>query len=256
MTRFCFVLTTFILLISCRPDSKSSVNKASAALDVKSLQAPVPYSGNWLSEDYLNKINQHQSPRKAQEGSEDCYIHIPGITLVPTFMAYNFHETGPDLVTIKDNEQYQLWEKQADSLIKKVYTIEVLSLDKIKLGDKVFVKIHSDSQNKEPRILEEILFKGKYTTKEGSPVEFKNNGEISGLENYKYYSPVLDYFDAGLQIDQVGLGMTKEKLDYFGFKFSNDGLTLYKIKCVTYDDAEKRCVEVDFGEKVYILKRK
>ena len=107
----------------------------------------------------------------------------------------------------------------------------------------------------EPLILEEILFKGNYQTKKGQPVEFKKNGEVTGLGKYKYYVPMMDYFDAGRQIDQVGLGETRDKLDYFGFKFRKNGLDLFALKCKTFDEGEKRCVDVDFGNKIYDLEK-
>lgn len=255
MIRLLFIFLIITTALSCGSDHKSSVNTASTQLDIKKVEAPVPFAGSWISETYLEDIQKHKSPRKAQEGSEEVFIQIPATTLKSTNLIYNFHETGYELVTLKENDQYQLWEKQNDSLVKPMYKVEILSPDKIKLGEKTYTKINPVTENKETRILEEILFKGNYTTKKGQKVEFKNNGEVTGLDQYKYYVPLIDYFDAGLQIDQVGLGETREKLEYFGFKFKADGLDLYKIKCLTYEESEKRCVDVDFGEKVYQLKK-
>jgi hypothetical protein len=242
-------------LIACKSDPKTTVQSASATVDFKSLEAPVPYAGNWLSEDYLHQIQKHSSPRKAQEGSEDCYIHIPGKTLMPTSMAFNFHESGPELVVVSKDSAFQLWEKQADSLTRMAYALEIISADKIKLGPKTFIRIQPDAAPSEPRILEEILFKGNYELKNSQNVTFTPSGEVSGLGKYNYYKPVLDYFDEGLQVDQVGLGITRDQMEYFGFKFTGDNLDLFELKCKTYDDTGKRCVEVDFGKKVYSLQR-
>lgn len=255
MIRNPIFLLLIISLFACGSDTKSGVTTPPKTPDAKPLQTAVPFAGNWVSEDYLNDINKHKSPRKAQETSEECFIQIPSHTLQPTNMAYNFHEAGPDLVVTRQNDSYQLWEQQNGNLVKAIYTVEVVSEDKIKLGDKTFVRIRSSVEKSGKGILENVLFEGKYVTNTGQTVVFKNNGEIMGLEKYKYFVPVLDYFDAGLQVDQVGLGETRGNMDYFGFKYKGDMLELYKLKCKTYDDTGNRCVDVGFGERLYQLKK-
>lgn len=255
MNKNLLFLATIALLIACGTDTRPAQQSAAPEVSFKTLNAPVPFAGNWISADYLQHLTQHQSPRKAQEGSEDCYIQIPGSTLQPATMVINFHEGLSDLVTVKQNDSYQLWEKQNDTLSRALYILEPVSNDTLKIGGKSFVKIKPVLKGQEPLILEEILFKGVYTSANGQRVEFKNNGEVSGLAKYKYYLPVIDYFDAGLQIDQVGLGETRDVLEYYGFKFKKNKLELYKIKCVTYDETDKRCVEVAFGQKAYELEK-
>lgn len=254
MIRLLFFLF-FILALSCGSDPKSVGNYHSSREILSKQEEPIPFSGSWISESYLEHIQRHKSPRKAQVGSEEVFIQIPPITLKPTNLIYNFHETGYELVTLNENGKYHLWEKQNDSLVQPMYRIEILSHDKIRIGEKTYIKINPVTDTKATRILEEILFKGIYTSRKGQKVEFKNNGEITGLEPYKHYVPLIDYFDAGLQIDQIGLGESPDKLEYFGFKFKEDELDLYKIKCLAYEESEKRCVDVDFGEKIFQLKK-
>lgn len=251
-----FMLTiTLAAFISCRNEQKPTPETGStpAKLNFKEIKAPIPFSGSYINESYLTSIRDYKSPRKAQEGVEECYIRIPNTTLVPTSMVINFHETLTDLIPLNNNGTYELWEKQNDSLLKAKYTLVLLSEDKIKIGNNTFVRFNPDIAENQPRILEEILFKGSYELKKGGKVEFKNNGEVTGLGKYKYYAPLLDYFDAGLDIDQVGLGETRDKLTNYGFKFRKNGLDLFDLKCKTFDDKEKRCVEVDFGKKVFDL---
>jgi hypothetical protein len=255
MIRIVSLFLVIASLSACGSDSKPAQQSAAPEISFKTLNTPVPFAGNWISADYLHHLTQHQSPRKAQEGSEDCYIELPGSSLLPTTMVINFHEGLSDLVTIKNGDMYQLWEKQNDTLSRALYTLEPVSGDTLKIGGKPFIKIYPATDGQQPLILEEILFKGTYQPKKGDRVEFKNNGEVSGLGIYKYYRPVIVYFDAGLQIDQVGLGETKESLDYFGFKFKKDKLELYSLKCNTFDKAENRCVEVTFGEKTHELQK-
>jgi hypothetical protein len=249
-----FTLVT-IGLLSCGSDSKPTEQSTAPPISFKSTSVPVPFAGNWISGTYLSDIQERQSPRKAQETIEECYIELPDQTLRPATMVINFHEGISDLVMVNNNGVFQLWEKQGDTLSSVKYGIQTLSADSIIIGDKLFVKINSIRNGNEPRILEEILFKGTYSSKKGEQVEFKSNGEVRGLGKYKYYKPLLDYFDAGLQVDQVGLGETADKLEYFGFKFKKDRLELYKLKCDVYDDIDKRCVEVSFGEKLYELQK-
>jgi hypothetical protein len=255
MTRILAFFLFIILFASCGTDTKPAQQSTAPAVNPKTNSTPLPFAGSWISASYLRSITDQQSPRKAQEGSEECFIQLPSTTLLPTTMAINFHEGLSDLVPINNNGTYQLWEKQNDTLSRSLYTLESISPDSIKIGDKLFVKINLDITGNEPRILEEILFKGKYQSKQGDQVEFKNNGEVSGLGKYKYYEPVIDYFDAGLQIDQVALGETRENMKPFGFKFKQDRLELYELKCKTYDNADKRCVEVEFGNKTIALHR-
>lgn len=252
-TFLCILAVT--TLLSCGSDTKPAQQSAAPAINFKTNSVPVPFAGNWISETYLNDIRDHQSPRKAQETIEECYIQLPDHTLRPSTMVINFHEGISDLIMVNNNGVFQLWEKQGDTLSNLKYTIQPISKDSIQIDDKLFIKINSTPAGNEPRILEEILFKGTYSTKNGERVEFKSNGEVNGLGKYKYYQPLIDYFDAGLQVDQVGLGATADKLEYFGFKFKKDKLELYKLKCDAYDDIDKRCVEVSFGERLYELQQ-
>ena len=171
-------------------------------------------------------------------------------------LVFNFHEGGPNLTVLMDGGKYQLWEVQEDSLLGKWKDVEIISPAKIKIGDKGFVKIDPVSTEVGALILEEILFKGQYTTAEGKPVEFKNNGQLTGLGKYSYYSPGIDYIGPGMQVDQVGLGTSDKDLDWFGFKFNKGTLELYKLNCIAHDGTDNTCVEVEFGELVFKLKGK
>ncbi len=252
--RFNLLLISLTMLLSCGRDPKA-VQEKPAQADFKSLITPIPFAGDWISEAYYNDLMEHHSPRKAQEGSEDCFIHIPGQTLTSTYMVYNFHEGGAELVPVFQMGAYQLWEKQGDTLYRAAYSLDMVDGDKLKIGDKRFVRITAPMAGERNLILEGLLFAGTYTLENGAKVEFKANGEVVGLGAYKYYDPLIDYFDAGLQVDQVGLGDTREHMEYFAFDFQKDRLELFNLKCKTYDEAEQRCVEVDFGKRIYVLKK-
>ncbi len=255
MTRFLLSIIILITLVACRPDSKNTQHTATATPDITTPPLPIPFAGDWISEDYLIQLHKHKSPRKAQDGSEECFITIPTHTRQTTTMIYNFHESGPELETVKTTDQFQLWEKHQDSLTQLVYTIREIAPDTIQLGHKRYVRIRLARDTHSSRILEEILFKGTYKTPDGKHVEFKNNGQVTGLSTFHHYVPLIDYFDAGLQVDQVALIATGDQREYFGFKFKKNVLELYALKCKTYDESEKRCIDVDYGPLQYKLTR-
>lgn len=245
------------ILLSCQPGNKpeSIEQAASKPVNFRTQKRPIPFSGHWISAEYLTDIQANQSPRSAQEESGDCFISIPATTLTPTTMVYNFHEGISDLVPVYINERFELWENLNDSLTRMLYPLQLVTQDTLSVGDKKFVRLPASLRDGQPAILEEILFKGKYKDASDALVEFKANGEMSGIGKYKYYLPVIDYFDAGLQIDQVAMGEKPGEWEYFGFKFKKEKLDIYQLKCKTYDQQEKRCVDVTFGPKLRSLQK-
>ncbi|MES2379943.1 MAG: hypothetical protein V4538_02805 [Bacteroidota bacterium] len=251
MTKTIIHIFTISLLFAC---ATSDSNKSNSNNHFKQLDTSVSVSGYWLSEDYYQSIQNFKSPKKAQDGS--AFIFIPNRTLQQTTMIYNFHEGGPLLKVLKNNKHYELWEVVDDSLTQKLYIIEEISPTQIKLGKKVFYKINIEKHHDTYKISEALLFKGKYTTAGGKTVEFKANGQLLGLDNFTYYEPIIDYFDAGMQVDQIGLGNSPEKLTGYGFTFNRDTLSLYKLNCLTFDSTMNDCVEVGYGQLAYKLWKK
>ena len=245
---------TIGLLFSCSSNDRQQDVTIALADHFKQLDTTVSFSGCWLSEDYYNSIRQLNSPKKAQDGSQ--FIVIPDRTLQQTIMIYNFHEGGSFLKILKHGDKYEIWEVQDDSLTQRLYNVEVVSATKIKLDNRTFIKINPLKSEDNYQILEELLFKGQYTNSEGKTIEFKPNGQLVGFDNFKYYRPEIDYFDAGSQVDQVGFGSSQNDLDWMGFKFNKDTLELYKLNCLTFDSTMNSCVEVDFGQLTYKLWRK
>ena len=123
------------------------------------------------------------------------------------------------------------------------------------MGDKTFVKINSSKKLDTEQILEEILFKGKYTNSEGKTIEFKPNGQIVGLDKFHFYDPIIDYFDEGMQVDQIRIGNSQNELDYYGFKFNKDTLSLYKLNCIEFDSTSNNCGIVEYGQLIHKLWR-
>ena len=247
------VIAIIGLLFSCSSSDRNLDSSTTFKDDFKRLDTIVSFSGCWLNEDYFNNIRQFKSPKNAQDGS--LFIFIPHRTLQQTIMTYNFHEGGSFLKTLKRGNDYEIWEVQDDSLTQQLYTVDVVSSTKIKLDNSAFIKINPQKSEHTYHVLEEILFKGKYTNADEKTIEFKPNGQVVGLVDFKFYRPAIDYYDAGMQVDQVGLGSSQKDLEWFGFKFKQDTLELYKLNCLIFDSTYNRCVEVDYGQLTYKLWR-
>ena len=246
------VLFLVVLAVACKPGAKTETHpETTPPVEVNEA---IPFAGDWLNEKYFTLINEKRSPRDAQEKVENVFIQIPAHTKDTTVMVYGFHESGPDIVVVKNNDQWELWEVQGDSLDKKAWTAQVIDAEHIQLGEDRFVKINSaHGAYNEALILEEILFKGHYKLKGGGDVEFKNTGEVTGLGKYKYYRVLSDYLDAGLDVNQVWLGESRDSMDYYGFKNKVKSLDIYHLKCLEYNKEDKRCDQVDFGKVAYSL---
>jgi hypothetical protein len=241
-----------ILLAACKHEAKVETQPEPPKPVV--INDAIPFAGDWLNEKYYTLIQNKRSPRDAQEKVENVFIQIPGHMRDTTRMVYGFHESGPDIMVVKKKDQYELWEVQGDSLDKKAWTAQVIDPDHLQLGDDHFVRIHSaHGAYNEALILEEILFKGHYKLKGGGDVEFTNTGKVTGLGKYKYYKVLTDYLDAGLDVDQVWLGETRDHMDYYGFKSNNKSLRIFNLKCLDYNKEDKRCERVKFGKEAYML---
>lgn len=241
-------------MFSCSFNDRKPDSSKAFIDDFKNLDTNISFSGYWLSEDYYNSIQLSRSPQKAQDGS--LFIDIPDKTLQQTIMIYNFHEGGTFLKILKHGNKYEVWEVQDDSLTQRLNTIDIISTTKIKLGEKTFVKINPVKTQNTVQILEEILFKGIYTNRDGKTIVFKPNGQLVGFDNFNYYKPIIDYIGEGMQVDQVGLGSSQNDIKWYGFKFNQDTLELYKLNCLTFDSTEHRCIDVGYGQLKYKLWRK
>lgn len=260
MKRFSLlILIISTLFAACSNSGQQEDSTVSGSADFKKLDTTLSFAGYWLSESYFNDINTQKSPQKSQEGSEDCFVVIPDRTLQPTMMVWNFHEGSEEIAVVKKGPHYQLYEFRTDSLGIYQKDITLISPAKIKIGDKTFVKITPYAKSNEknsPLILEEILFKGKYQSADGKEVEFRNDGQVSGLAHYRYYQPAIDYIGPGMQINQVSLSTTEGKKEWMAFKFRQDSLFIYDIKCVEFDKTNNECGLADFGTLKYTLVRK
>jgi hypothetical protein len=249
----------------------STIGQTSTIGNFKTLDTAVSFAGYWLNESYYNNIKEFGSPRKAERVGNCKFVIIPERTLMKTIMICDFHEETYFTKILKNRSNYELWGINEDGLAQRKATVQFISQNKIKIGNENYIKIspsnikdnmfHSSIEN-QYLILEQILFKGQYITADGKKVEFKSNGQVMGLDNFHFYSPIAIYFnDEGLQVDQVIFSKSEKgfewnDLEWLPFKFKKDTLELYKPKCLDFDSTNQRCARVDFGKLIYKMWRK
>jgi hypothetical protein len=254
-----FILT-ILFITSCTSVQKKEValqnnDTTVSSSTFKTLDTSLSFSGFWVNEQYATSIKKTKSPTGTEIPETSC-ISIPDRTLTVTRMIYGFHEGGEDLVFVKNANKYEVWDA---ALEWKRYEVTMLSGNKLSIGDNRFVKtkyVDDEKANGQPTILEELLFAGRYQDDNGSVVEFTEDGQVHGLGDYKTYSAYIDYTDQGMNVDQIGLGVTKIDEENYAFKFNKDTLSVYNLKCLDFDSLNKACAVVDFGGLQYRLVKK
>ncbi len=245
-------------MASCSSNKETNSQVISQDEDFRNRDTLIDISGSWVSENYYTSIKNFKSPKVAQDNS--LFIVVPEKTLQKTFMVYNFHEGGEHMKVIKKDSEYELWEysDETDSLNRRISSIKIISDNKIRIDTTVFEKVSNVDSYGNDFILEEILFRGIYRSNNGSKIEFTGDGKITGMDDFNYYEPIIDYFDEGMNVDQVYLGKLTKNLaqigykfsDRYGFKFSGDTLDLFKLNCVEFDSTSNNCGIVEFGERI------
>jgi hypothetical protein len=237
----------------------------SSLLDTKSENENIPIAGIWVSENYINSLKEKKSPRIAQQGNSFLIV-IPERTNEKTSIMDGFHDDFDNYFILKNQNRFEIWETHDNRLTKLEYIIEVISSSKIKIGETILIKIDASTVKdflhyglkEEILIQEELLFKGIYLTSDGKKVELKKNGQINGLDSFYYYKPINDYYDEGMQVDQLILVKLEKNIDwkdleYYGFKFNCDTLELYKLNCLEFDSTSRNCGVVELGKLEYKL---
>jgi len=251
-------MTGILMVLSCKqPDQPVSATTPPGASGADAGQARGPFElhGQWISQDYVDVLTRTGSPRKAQEGSEEVFLILPDSLDGTAAMHYNFHEVLDGLRIGLTDEGFRLDDPQGILGKGPSYSVKPAAADRITLNGKTFTRIEVSMDDQLPRVLERVLFDGMYLLPNGQRVTFDKDGRVRGLAGFKVYRPQLDYFDAGLQVDQVALGTSPDDMKRYGFAFRRDKLTIYALKCKTFDKASGQCVDVAFGDILYTLER-
>jgi hypothetical protein len=259
-------LMSFGLCLACTSSYRHQNNTANASNELRARNEKISIAGYWVSESYINSLKKYKSPKKAQDNS--LLLIIPESINENVTIMHNFHDAYDDYAIKKSHSDYEIWESFKIPNNKLEYTIKVISSKEIQIGETILIRINPlrvkdffrNGEKNEILVQEELLFKGVYLTTEGKKVEFKNNGQLKGLEGYFHYRPESDYYDQGMQVDQLILVKSEsnfkwQDLEYYGFKFNFDTLELYKLNCIVFDSTSQNCGEVENGELLYKLWR-
>jgi hypothetical protein len=234
MKRLLSLLLPAIFIASCKPNNSGGL------------------SGNWVNEKYITEIQSDTPARNAQ--NLGMVLMFPKKFNDSVVFVSAFHD-GTYIALHKEDSGYSL----GLSIMNKKDAAEHLTLlpnGKLSLGGTIFVKIPADTTIAGlPLVLEEYLFKGKYDML-GKEVEFTANGRIKGMDNLGYYWPRTDYYDEGLNLDQVELGRNPDDKASYGFTFKKDTLLIYTLRCKEYDSAEHMCGLVEYDKLLYRMVKK
>ena len=212
------VLLSILILCSCSSNNKSPTEKQNikdktVIEGFKTFDTIVRFSGYWVNETYLKSLQETRSTIIAQgaDTKVPTALIIPSQTLQTVGVNWNFNE-GDEWTILKDDNTYQAWRYSSMSkeIFQKVYDINIISENRIKIGDTYFRKLSERTREKddyrfEYHLIGEFLFKGTYSTGAGDIIKFKDNGKVTGLDEFPYYLLELNYWYPGIDIDQIGL---------------------------------------------------
>ncbi len=256
MKEHLLIISTALFLFSCnntQPVENKTQNVSSDSSNIVfASDFTVPFSGFWISENYYNVLKNTRSARIAQEKTYESFIVITSKSTQATSIIYNVHDGGAKMIVRKKGNNYEFW---SDTENKKYYDIHVISENKLKIGDISFIKLSDYTEWSDEGIQEligEIVFKGTYADS-SNIVTFGENGKLTGLDEFSYYTPLIDYYDTAMDIDQILLG--KEDVYYkpFGYKLKVDTLLLYDLECAGNMDEIGHCDSTTFGALQYKL---
>ena len=245
------ILTTLTLL-SCNPPAADHEAQVELSITDTLVFESVPYEhgGNWVNKKYVDKLLLTKSPKASQEAVLLTMVTLPRETEQEAMLIWSFHEGG-NYILRRINNQFGLAGRDSRDLR---YELSVEN-DILTLDSNQFIQIHDHEERHDYDIAEQLLFAGNYDLS-GKEVEFTADGQIIGLDTITYYSVLIDYWDAGLQVDQIVLGANSDDSKLYGFKFSHDTLSIYQLNCL--EKQETYCAVVENGLEVLkmIKKRK
>jgi len=203
-----------------------------------------PFAGCWIDQTYAAMIEQTKSPRKSQDGA--LMICIPEHVGEKTSYIYNFHEGGAVLELQERNDQWSLIESPQQKK-SKAFVLKRNAQSNLLLDTTTFISFATVKEKDNPLI--DLLFQGIWKTQNGAAIRVGVDGSITGMQEYKEMRPMLDYWDAGLNVDMVEMVQWDGQIDMLGFLFQGDTLSLFKLRCVTMED--EMCVERKLGELLH-----
>lgn len=204
------------------------------------------FGGNWINKKYMDRLLATKSPKKSQDVAVVTMLILPDNFKQNATMVLSFHE-GITGKIIPKGDSFEIQSPESDV----PPTTFQLKNGRIKTGKDEFIKLKTHNATNY-NVAEQLLFAGKYEM-DGKQIEFTSNGKVSGLDTFTYYSVPIDYYDAGMQVDQIRLGKSRENSKLYGFSFKKNNLSIYELKCL--NSVGDFCDVVKNGKRLYKLKK-
>lgn len=249
------VLTIFLML-GCKDNKAENtleIETQTESSEKKNITEPTKtnkvesenFGGIWVNKKYADKLLATKSPKKSQDIAPITMMELPTDINKEGKVIWGFHE-GVNAKIVRKNNGYEIQFKEGDEPAQGLELKDGM----LKTKKDEFIKLNSAANKNDYHVVEELLFAGKYDL-DGKQVEFTPTGKIIGWDNFTYYSVLIDYYDAGMQVDQIRLGKNFENSKLYGFDFKKDKLNIYELKCV--EPEGKYCNVVKNGKRLYKL---
>jgi hypothetical protein len=237
-----------LIFLGCDLSSKKLNENAENERNIKTeyIETPIELIGFWVNEEYLNALKQTRSTKKSSEMGVDDFYKISDNKSV---MRLNLHEGGANNIVLMISK--------SNGQIFSSDTTE--SYSKIELNDK-FLIIENKKYIKSPvgliELVNNTLFVGEYMIT-NKPIRLEEDGAIIGLDSIVHYEVNLDYADAGMQHDKIYLKFKNEKeRKTYLYEFVSDTLKIFNVDCLTMDEENNYCLEVEKGKEFLRLIKK
>jgi hypothetical protein len=224
-----------VFTLACACNNDKTVAQPTTPVAPAAVAKP-DLKGAWISVDYLDQLKKTNSLRDAQGACELCGIIISDSAMVST--NWNWHEGGD--LQLKDQNGVRSIEAEGSDI---KYSLDASAWPILQLNGKSYSKIeHMENGPNQ-------LIAGKYLLK-GQPVVFTENGQCSGLGDFKYYSAVPDYITDQGKGDRIML--SKVNLDdapgiFYAVSKTADQLVISDLKCILKEGGD--CI-ADIPNKV------
>ncbi|QAA81094.1 hypothetical protein EI546_04840 [Aequorivita sp. H23M31] len=249
------ILLSIIILASCNENhKKNDVTIEESPVETRTPSEPaennetrtIPFGGVWVNKKYVDKLMSTKSPKKSQDVVPITLMLFPTQLNKEVEVVMGFHEGTTAKIT-GGNGEYKIKFQE-----EPAQTIDFKN-GSIRTKNNEFIKLKSFGSKNDYKIVEQLLFAGKYDLN-GKEVEFTPSGKIIGLAPFSNYSVLIDYYDAGMQVDQLRLGKSAAESELYGFAFKKNQLIIYELKCL--EPEGQYCNVVKNGKKIYLLTRK
>lgn len=200
--------------------------------------------GFWVRGGYYQALRKTKSTKKAGKiGADDFYK----INEDHSIMRMNLHEgwaEGIILLTTKGSGKIHSQDTS------QVYHEVEFRNGMMVIDGKKYIKAPNEPDGLN-QVVNGAFISGKYWL-DNIGVEFKESGDIIGLDSLISFKLNLDYSDAGMQLDKIYLRF-KNKVNSvpYTYAINADTLLISKINCKTLEG--DFCVEIESGETTYTL---